>query len=161
MGIATRAKTGCGVQSSAAGRNLCRRHISLRTCTGRTPWSMDAIFGQMAEPELYSPKNGLLISFTIERFFEYKLRIIDPTWQMLSKNICPNLPIKWNDLDDKRLQFRTEFRPRARYLYFHYCVQVLLRHARQQDSESAARTLKDERGKPVWGTAGRYINKKC
>jgi hypothetical protein len=80
-------------------------------------------------PELFSPSNDLLVSSFVEKIFdlgkpnlvpdltdkpsvieigawiverpkEYKIWIIDPTW----------------DLHNKRVEFRN---PRARYLYFH------------------------------------------
>jgi hypothetical protein len=150
--------------------------------------AMDAVFGKAKKPELFSPRNGLLISSTIEKFFDsgklvivpdvpskpsaidirtwirqeprgYKVRIIDPTWEMLDQFIRPQSPTKWRDLDNKRLEFRTPFRPRARYLYFHYCVQIL-RHTWQQNGENSLAALRDEVGKPFWGTPGRYVNKK-
>ncbi|KAK9852272.1 hypothetical protein MYU51_008693 [Penicillium brevicompactum] len=55
----------------------------------------------------------------------------------------------------------TDFRPAARYLYFHYVIQ-LLRYAWQSDSqggEQAIRVMKGEHGKPYWGTPGRYLPK--
>jgi hypothetical protein len=150
--------------------------------------TMDAIFGPTKSPELFSPHNGLLINSAIEKYFdsgklvivpdladrpslseiktwvmgdirEYKIRIIDQNWHKLPKRVHPHFEITWGDLHNKRLQFRTSFRPRARYLYFHYCIQVL-RHAWQQNPEDATVTLKDESGKPFWATAGRYINRK-
>jgi HNH endonuclease len=149
---------------------------------------MDAIFGKTKGPGLFSPSNGLLISSIIETYFDagkqvivpdvpvgascfdirqwvqreprgYKIRIIDPTWELLDESIGPHVSLKWKDLDHKRLEFRTSFRPRARYLYFHYCVQIL-RRAWQHNGERAQEVLGKEVGKPVWGTPGRYLNKK-
>ncbi|KAN0074034.1 hypothetical protein V8E54_007971 [Elaphomyces granulatus] len=150
--------------------------------------TMDAIFGTTKTPELFSARNGLLVSSLVEDIFdlgklvlvpdlpdkpsameigvwimkrpsEYKIRIIDPTWDMLDKPIQPSGPRTWRDLQDKRVEFRNSFRPRARYLYFHYCIQML-RYAWQQRPEDALVTLKSEIGKPVWATPGRYMGKR-
>jgi hypothetical protein len=149
--------------------------------------AMDAIFGPTKSPELFSPCNGLLINTAVEKYFdsgkvvivpdladcptlndiktwvmgevrEYKVRIIDQGWNRLHKRVHPTLNTTWADLHNKRLKFLTSFRPRARYLYFHYCIQVL-RYIWRQNPEDAVVALKDESGKPFWATPGRYINK--
>ncbi|KAB8272818.1 hypothetical protein BDV30DRAFT_239130 [Aspergillus minisclerotigenes] len=148
--------------------------------------TMDAIFGKTAEPELFSARNGLLITTVIEKYFddgklvivpdlperpqaaellgwvkgetrEYKIRIIDNTWNKLDKRVIPSSPLRYKDLDGRRLQFRTSFRPAARYLYFHYCLQVLRRAWRFNQDKAADGYLRDEIGKPFWGTPGRYL----
>jgi hypothetical protein len=149
--------------------------------------TMDSIFGKTKTPELFSPKNGLIISSLIEDVFDsgklvivpdvpnipsasdisawvrreprkYKVQIIDPTWDQLGERIITTTML-WKELHNKRLEFRTTFRPHARYLYFHYCVQVL-RHVWQHNGEGALTTLNGEMGKPVWGTPGRYMSRK-
>ena len=57
---------------------------------------------------------------------------------MLNKPIYALADQKWRDLDSKRVEFlaMTSFRPRARYVYFHYCIQVL-RHILQQSVDDA------------------------
>ncbi|KKA18479.1 hypothetical protein T310_7576 [Rasamsonia emersonii CBS 393.64] len=116
--------------------------------------TMDAVFRARKSPELFSPRNGLLISSCIEEFFdsgnlvlvpdlpdrpsvtdirgwikreprEYKIRIIDLKWNKLGKPIHPWVEMKWSDLQDRRVEFLTPFRPRERYMYFHYCIQIL------------------------------------
>ena len=62
----------------------------------------------------------------------------------------------WRDLDGQKVLFRGNFRPRARYLYFTYCM-AILRKSWNKDKPTTA--LSDELGKPYWGTAGRYIKK--
>jgi hypothetical protein len=81
-------------------------------------------------PELFSSKNGILISRLIEEHFEkgkivtapdiqaklsmetvltrlkrkpreYKTLIIDSTWELLNKQIHPQVPLKWKDLHHK------------------------------------------------------------
>ncbi|KAE8164545.1 hypothetical protein BDV40DRAFT_298344 [Aspergillus tamarii] len=150
--------------------------------------TMDAIFGKTSEPELFSARNGLLISYVIEKYFddgklvivpdlperpqvaellawlkgearEYKIRIIDMTWDKLDRRPLPESPLRYRDLDGRKLQFRTSFRPAARYLYFHYCLQVLRRAWRFNQDKTADVYLRDEMGKPFWGTPGRYLPK--
>lgn len=87
------------------------------------------------------------------------MRIIDPTWEQLDKMISSGYQKTWREIDGKRLEFRTSFRPAARYLYFHYCVQVLRRAWAHNTGGGPLPTLKDEAGKPFWGTPGRYLPK--
>ncbi|KAJ5918166.1 hypothetical protein N7454_010541 [Penicillium verhagenii] len=150
--------------------------------------TMNAIFGKTKSPELFSPRNGLLISSTIERYMDagkivivpdlperpkvpellkwltsrsrsLKVRLLDPTWEKREKLISAVSSLRYKDLDNRPLVFRSDFRPAARYLYFHYVVQIL-RRAWQKDSQGgpdAVDLMKDEAGKPLWGTPGRYL----
>ncbi|KAJ5534969.1 hypothetical protein N7527_001223 [Penicillium freii] len=152
--------------------------------------TMDAIFGKRKHPELFSPRNGILLSVFIEDYLDsgklvivpdledrpkltdliswlkspirnLKMRVLDPNWNKLETQITRDLPLKYKDLDNRRLTFKTDFRPAARYLYFHYVIQ-LLRYAWQSDAqggEQAIRIMKGEHGKPYWGTPGRYLPK--
>ncbi|KAJ9298211.1 hypothetical protein DTO271G3_3816 [Paecilomyces variotii] len=149
--------------------------------------TMDAIFGTTDAPELFSPKNGLMISTCVEEYFDsgkivlvpdiperasvidirgwikrdprqYKIRILDPNWKKFDKPIHPWIEPKWSALQDRRLVFKTQFRPRARYVYFHYCVQVL-RHIWQQETPDTTGVLNDEEGKPFWATPSKYMSK--
>jgi hypothetical protein len=60
-------------------------------------------------------------------------------------------------LDGAKVEFRNNYRPRARYLYFHFCVQILRLTwgKRRKDAE----ILKKELGRVFWGTPGRYLPK--
>jgi hypothetical protein len=146
---------------------------------------MDAIFGETDEPELFSPLNGLVISSHIETKFEsglfaivpdvpdeptpddlqqwhnsrpreYKLKIINKDAKILAQMI-PYVDKTWKELDGKKLEFRSDFRPRARYLYFHYCLQVL-RHAFTERFQGE--TLRQsELTKPAWASPGKYIKR--
>ena len=146
---------------------------------------MNAIFGKKKNPELFSPRNGLLISDRIEEIFdigflvivpllpdnptktelakwltreprEYMTRIIDPSSKLMDQLINLSSGLKFKDLDKRPLKFRSNFRPAARYLYFHYCLQVL-RRAWKQQMEQSKLILGNEVGKLYWGTPGRYL----
>ena len=147
---------------------------------------MNAIFEATDSPELFSPRNGLLVSLQIEDAFdkglmiivprlpnnpstaeislwnlsspkEYKIRIIDPESKMYNKRIRLEYPQTWKDLDGTNVEFRNSFRPRARYIYFHYCVQML-RHAwREPQRPEESLTKKKPGSSSYWGTPGRYL----
>lgn len=146
--------------------------------------SMDAIFGKICPPELFSSRNGLIMSALVEKFFdsgvivivpdipdhptksvlcgwvnnevrEFKIRIIDTSWSKLDHLVAGTT--RWRDLDGKKLEFRGNYRPAARYLYFHYCVQILRRAWRAGPGQQAVFSLQDELGKPFWGTPGNYV----
>lgn len=150
--------------------------------------TMDAIFGKRRPEELFSARNGLIVAQPVARWFdsgkivivpdlperpamaellawmrretrEYRLKVIDPTWERLDKMISCGYQKTWREADGKRLEFRTSFRPAARYLYFHYCVQVLRRAWTHNTSGGSFPTLRDGVGKPFWGTPGRYLPK--
>ena len=146
---------------------------------------MDAIFGREkgADPELFSPKNGLIMDTRAEKKFDkglftivplvsdepsdaetaawhasdpkmYKIRVTDPKAAGMSAEIDVGDPRTWNDLDGEELSFRNNFRPRARYVYFMYCC-TMLRCSWQNQKEA----LKGELGKKYWGTGGRFMRK--
>ncbi|KAJ5781393.1 uncharacterized protein N7518_009876 [Penicillium psychrosexuale] len=153
--------------------------------------TMDAIFGKTRPEELFSPRNGLLLSRRLERYFdagkfaivpdipeaqkhvlasvkgwlnceprEYRVKLIDPDWERRDEKVSRHHPITFGELDGRQLKFRSSFRPAARYLYFHYCVQMLRmcwQHSSQGKSSQAAAILQAEEGKLFWGTAGRYL----
>lgn len=67
---------------------------------------------------------------------------------------------------EKRVEFsnpkipKFTHRPAARYLYFHYCMQVLQKawqNKAQGKATRAATMLKAENVKSLWGTRGRYL----
>jgi HNH endonuclease len=145
---------------------------------------MDSVFGPMPTPELFSPSNGMIISQSVEKRFdsgfmaivprlpnhptpeqmslwhsskpkEYKVRILDLEDPEASKVIRPGSEQKWKDLDGTNVEFQSTFRPRARYLYFHYCMQILRRAWKAE--KKASEQLKKEFGKGYWGTVGGYL----
>lgn len=144
---------------------------------------MDAIFGPTASKELFSPLNGIIVSAGINYLFnkgfmvivprisdnpsaaevslwnqsnpkEYKIRILGRDSITYNQTIAPYSPRKWKDLDGTNVEFRNDFRPRARYVYFHYCVQMLRYAWREQRH---GQSLKKQLEKSYWGTPGRYL----
>ncbi|KAL3457609.1 hypothetical protein BJX64DRAFT_295846 [Aspergillus heterothallicus] len=148
--------------------------------------NMDAIFGKTRPAELFSARNGLLMCNTIESNFdsgklvivpdlperpapmellawikrekrEYRVKIIDKSWRKLDNLVYYPSTITWGELDGRKLVFRSNFRPAAKYLYFHYCCQILRRAWGQNTNGGAYAILKDEVGRPFWGTPGRWL----
>ncbi|KAJ5945369.1 hypothetical protein N7516_005537 [Penicillium verrucosum] len=56
---------------------------------------------------------------------EYRVRLIDPDWEVKDQRISRWGELTYGQLENRKLRFRFRFRPAARYLYFHYCVQML------------------------------------
>lgn len=135
--------------------------------------TMDAIFGKNATPELFSPYNGILMSTLAELFFDkgyyvivpqvsaapslqeiqdwhrvepknYQIRVLEPDTREMNQ-LIGETDRRWRDLDGQKVSFRGDFRPRARYLYFTYCM-AILRKSWNKDKPSTA--LSDELGKP-------------
>ena len=144
---------------------------------------MDAIFGVAESPELFSPLNGMLVSKKVEEVFdkgflvivprvpddptsaqislwnssdpkEYKMRIIDRDQARYKQRISRQIDKTWQDLDGSDVEFRNNFRPRARYVYFHYCIQML-RYAWREGRPG--QSLKKQLEKAYWGTPGRHL----
>lgn len=148
--------------------------------------TMTAIFGEESSSELFSPLNGLLISSTAEKFLEkgyivivprlsaqppddevqawqrsepkeYQIRVLEVGGDGMRKKIFGREDgCTWAELDGQPLLFKSDFRPRARYLYFIYCTTILRRSWAPQHRKSA---LSDELGKPYWGSRGRFMKK--
>lgn len=142
--------------------------------------NMTAIFG--TEEELFSSRNGMLIRKDLEKRFDkywiaivphadytstkevqewsksepqrWMIRVMNPKPQQMRGSLDWDPEKTYLDLDGQELAFRNSFRPRARYLYFHYLV-ALVKLCYHED-EHEQRT-KDQAGKPVWATAGRYL----
>lgn len=145
--------------------------------------TMTAIFGAEDPPELFSPRNAILmISSAEERFDkglflivpfvlndsfaeiqrwhknepkEFRIRVCEPKAPAMQFYI-PGTKRMWVDLDGNRLAFKSSSRPDARYLYFHYCTMMLRRSWHQSN---AFEVLRDELGKLYWGTPGRFMPK--
>lgn len=145
---------------------------------------MRSIFGPSAENDLFSPKNGLIISSEVNRMFnlglfvlvpdvdspesieqwdeattkEYKVKVLDPKHYHMKDYISANDDDfkKWGDLDGTKVQFRNEFRPAEKFLFWHYCVSVLRRSwVRDRDSGVLEGICKG-----AWPVSGSYMYRK-
>jgi hypothetical protein len=69
------------------------------------------------------PSAAVMALWNVSSTKEFKVRIIDPSHPMLHiGSIKSRDGVTWTI---RPVQFRNSFRPRARYLYYHYCTQVL------------------------------------
>ncbi|KAF3394975.1 hypothetical protein DPV78_008545 [Talaromyces pinophilus] len=98
------------------------------------------IFGTSGGSELYSPRNGLLISKHIITYFRNFSIVIVPIgysdhgiWQtvvlneqLLNETQPKTAPNIFNVIHGKELTFKGRPRPAARYAYFHYAVGRML-----------------------------------
>jgi hypothetical protein len=150
--------------------------------------TMVALFGKSSKNEMFSPKNGLILANQVEGLFEsglfvivldiedetqnsiekwnkqspkeYKLRLINPQHNNAQYRVMLDKEGTWSDWDGRKLKFRNNFRPRARYLYFHYCCQML-RYAWSSNKYKPAADkptpLRHGLKKHFWGPPGRYL----
>ena len=84
---------------------------------------------------------------------EYKIRVLNPTHPLMEDLVYGRGDMTWAALDNERLQFKTSFRPRARYLYFTYFVAMLRRSFGGKHLEVSRAELR----KRFWGTPGKYM----
>ena len=134
---------------------------------------------------LFSAENGLLMSTQAEAKFDkgymvivpalpddasldainewhtsskknFKIRVVDPKGHLMDTLISQQEQRTWSDLDGQLLTFQSNFRPRARYLYYHYCCAML---KKAWVTPSSGALLRDELGKRYWGTPGPYLRK--
>lgn len=135
---------------------------------------MDNIFSRNVTPENFPPCNGILKSHAAESLFDkgyyvivpqvsedpslqeiqdwhlvepknYQIRVLEPNVKAMTQFIG-NSDRLWRDLVGQKALFRGNFRPRARYHYFTYCMAVL-RKSWNKDKPTTA--LSDEIGKPI------------
>lgn len=144
--------------------------------------AMSALFGPDAENELFSSRNSLLLHTNVEAMWnkglfaivpnineqseaaitlweqsqEYKIRILDPDHPTINRYVYNRPWRSWKDLNNRKLEFKNDFRPRIRYLYIAYCVQIL-RAAWARGQKQALPVLSKQIGPAAWGTRGRYI----
>jgi hypothetical protein len=146
---------------------------------------LDAIFGLQETPELFSEHNGILMLKAAEERIDkgpmmivpdipnkasiaqakdwhntepknYKIRVLEFEKNGMDQCISVESDTTWAELDGRRLDFLTNQRPRARYLYFLYCSTML---RRSWSTVKAAEVLRDDLGRVYWGTAGSYMHK--
>ena len=97
---------------------------------------------------------------------QYKIRVICPD----HRNMKMFLPIygpsqeskevakTWVDLDGQRVKFRSDHRPRARYLYWQFCVSLL--RAAWSSEHRKYNAVTEQLGKQFWGSGGSWIRRK-
>lgn len=99
---------------------------------------MDSIFGEDVAGELYSVRNGLILSAQMEKAFdngqlsivpsklepnEYELRVMD---KGILKRAIPELNCTFFEVHGRKLQFLNNNRPRRRFLYFHWIMCLIM-----------------------------------
>ena len=91
---------------------------------------------------------------------QYKIRVLNPTAKGMDKyHPCGHLTKKtWNDLDGNEVHFRSNHRPRTRYMYWLYCQTMLRRSWKAKPAERHEKA-KEEFGKKFWGSRGPYMKK--
>lgn len=140
--------------------------------------------------EMYTAKNGILISdlwaeYLDTGFFaivpdvddlcdrrelrawqrsdprEYKIKILDFEHEAIDRATHCYDSRTYRSFDNHRLTFRSNARPRARYVYWQYCLNMLMRsysrRTRHPDDEtSSARSVLEDTEKVFWGSRGTY-----
>lgn len=116
---------------------------------------MDSIFGKGSRSEIFSPLNGL---FLHERVKDYKLIVVNKFNSNVKKAIFIEEDIKTVlDLDGRKLTFLTDFRPRARYLYWTFVNATICTRWDHTDDENNIAVREVQKGTRYWGTQGRYV----
>lgn len=162
--------------------------------------NMVNIFGPDAKDELMSARNGILISKRAEPLIEdgllcivpdisdqpsmseigawrdsdpkaYKIKIsADPSDPRILQKLVDEGTERFVGLHDTKVEFGTNFRPRARYLYWAYLTGILRQSWRAKvpakakkeaplEPKTYSNQLETELGKPYWGSPGRWIKK--
>ncbi|KAA8616719.1 HNH endonuclease [Pyrenophora tritici-repentis] len=94
---------------------------------------------------------------------KYKINFFDNARRALDEDVYDDMssgkavPVKFRDLHNQELHFRGNFRPRARYLYFHYCCQVLRNAWSKGANVKSLSTMQGEHRVFAWGTVGKYM----
>ena len=83
---------------------------------------------------------------------DYKVKVLNHDDETMQMKIG-DTDTTWADLDNRKLVFKTTFRPRARYLYFCYCEAMLRRSFGGKHKEVS----KEELRKRFWGTPGKWM----
>ncbi|EFR04067.1 hypothetical protein MGYG_07073 [Nannizzia gypsea CBS 118893] len=141
------------------------------------PKAMEYIFGRDARYEINSPRNALLLPKKIEKHFDAHQIVIVPAksdnpdvreWQFLiidksglwNESLSAFGPMKFSDLHERKLIFPNDFRPLARYLYFHYLISMII-HFRTAKKTGIVRSELPDAEWPeltrAWATHGEYL----
>ncbi|KAL7625537.1 hypothetical protein AAE478_004757 [Parahypoxylon ruwenzoriense] len=96
---------------------------------------------------------------------EYKVIVLDKSNGLKNKlQAMLEYPQVYNiksveDLDGRRLQFRTNFRPRARYMWWTYLNSVVNLSYRYKSTRGIGVDKEVELGNRYWGTRGKYVKR--
>ena len=86
---------------------------------------------------------------------EYKIKIVNRDAPLMRQGIGNIRQDRWCDIDGERFEFKTSFRPRARYLFYAYCeTSFRLSFIRKRLAAS-----QDESNTRFWGVPGPYMRK--
>ena len=90
---------------------------------------------------------------------EYKIKVLKPDCREMKNQIDANGdPTRtWASRDGQRIKWKSDFRPRARYLYWAY-ISTMFKLS-FQDKKAQVDNPAKIFGKRFWGTAGSYIKK--
>ena len=97
----------------------------------------------------------------------YKIHIFNPDSKEMNKIVPPFFGVDmttrrqgqtWADLHGQNVEFRSDHRPRARYLYWQWMINML--KAVMQVNHRVDNPMPKEFGKRFWGTGGKWIKKK-
>ncbi|KAH0556019.1 hypothetical protein GP486_006041 [Trichoglossum hirsutum] len=131
----------------------------------------DYIFGKGTGARLFSVDNCLMLHEDIERAFDKGILVFVPVnpaerpirrWKTVLLNEASRNQVVFfkafktlGDVDGMELKFRSEHRPAARFLYYHFVVS-LLRCRQQREPGWENIWVKLRTGQP-WPTPGRYL----
>ena len=87
---------------------------------------------------------------------EYKIRVVARESELMNLKVKEGNDTVWLELDNKRVEFRSAHRPRARYLNYLYLI-TMLRRSWNPKLVAPADALKDDLGKPWWATRTRRM----
>ncbi|KAL9107586.1 MAG: hypothetical protein Q9187_008407 [Circinaria calcarea] len=85
----------------------------------------------------------------------YRIRVVDNEAPNMKTFISPESSKLWADLDGEAVEFRNEYRPKTRYLYFHFVCSMLRRAWNYKEKKE--KVLMDQLGKKFWGTPRPYM----
>ena len=108
-------------------------------------------------PDLDSRSPDSVRAWMDERPHQYRIKVIQPNAPDMIEQPLVDSEITWTDyLENRKLKFRSNFRPRNRYLYFHYAICILNLSYYSGRKISPLHT-EEMSGMAYWGTGGRWM----
>ncbi|KAI4131439.1 MAG: hypothetical protein LQ347_002978 [Umbilicaria vellea] len=132
---------------------------------------MNLIFGPEAEEDLFGVRNGMIISAPIKAKFDKFQVVIVPAQPRTEAHAVDDWVLRtvnhqiddykvheigktFKEIDGRPLVFRSNARPAARYLYFHYVVSMLLAKSDRNRKTGVISIASED---IVWATPGKYL----